>query len=82
VVSSRFHLDLTAGRLVTVLPLSSVEREGWIHRLHVASGNGWVITEQVRTVSASRLSRAAPEIAPSEDELAEVRRILAQMLTV
>jgi PemK-like, MazF-like toxin of type II toxin-antitoxin system len=30
VVSSAFHLDLTARRLVTVLPLTSVERLEWV----------------------------------------------------
>jgi mRNA interferase MazF len=82
VVSSRFHLDLTAGHLVSVLPLTSVERHGWMHRVHVASGDGWIITEQVRTVSADRFRRYAPEIALSKDELDEVRHVLAQMLIV
>ncbi len=82
VVSSRFHLDLTLSRLVTVLPLTSVERQGWLHRVRVASGSGWVITEQIRTVSADRFRRRAPEIALSANELEEVRRALAQMLTV
>jgi len=52
VVSSRFHLDLTANQLVSVLPLTSVERPGRVHRVQVGSAAGWVITEQVRTVSA------------------------------
>lgn len=82
VVSSRFHLDLTMGRLVTVLPLTSVERHGWLHRVHVASGRGWVITEQMRTVSSDRFRRYAPEIELSADELNEVQHILAQMLIV
>jgi mRNA interferase MazF len=82
VVSSRFHLDLTMGHLVSVLPLTNVERCGWIHRVHVASGGGWVITEQIRTVSADRFRRYAPEITLSRDELAEVRQVLAQMLIV
>ncbi len=82
VVSSRFHLDLTMGELVNVLPLTSVERRGWMHRVHVVSGGGWVITEQIRTVSADRLRRYAPEITLSEDELDEVRHVLAQMLIV
>lgn len=80
VVSSRFHLDLTAGELVSVLPLTSVERRGWIHRVHVKSGSGWVITEQIRTVSANRFRRYAEEITLSSDELNEVRHVLAQML--
>jgi mRNA interferase MazF len=82
VVSSRFHLDLTARHLVSVLPLTSVERPGWVHRIRVGSGRGWVITEQVRTVSADRFRRYAPEITLSAEELAEVRHVLAQMLIV
>ncbi|MDQ2708242.1 MAG: type II toxin-antitoxin system PemK/MazF family toxin [Actinomycetota bacterium] len=80
VVSSRFHLDLTMAQLATVLPLTSVERRGWLHRVHVSSGSGWVITEQIRTVTTERFRRHAPEIALSRDELDEVRRALAQML--
>lgn len=80
VVSSRFHLDLTRGQLVTVLPLTSVERSGWLHRVHVAAGGGWVITEQIRTVSADRFRRLAPEITLSAGELDEVRHVLAQLL--
>lgn len=80
VVSSRFHLDVTLGHLVSVLPLTSVERRGWVHRVHITSGNGWVITEQIRTVAAGRFRRYAPEISLSEDELDQVRHTLAQML--
>jgi mRNA interferase MazF len=82
VVSSRFHLDLTAGQLVSVLPLTSVARPGWLHRVAVGSGVGWVITEQIRTVSVARFRRYAPELALADDELAEVRRVLTQMLTL
>jgi mRNA interferase MazF len=80
VVSSRFHLQLTGGQLVSVLPLTTVERPGWRHRVQVGSGRGWVITEQVRTVSAARFRRYAPEIALSAAELGEVRHVLAQIL--
>ena len=82
VVSSHFHLALTMGHLVSVLPLTSVERPGWMHRVRVAAGGGWVITEQIRTVSADRLRRHAPEITLTPAELDDVRRVLAQMLTV
>jgi len=81
VVSSRFHLGITLGQLVSVLPLTSVERPGWLHRVHVAAGGGWVITEQIRTVSISRFRRYASEINLSANELNEVRRMLAHMLT-
>ena len=79
VVSSRFHLDLTAGRLVTVLPLTSVERPGWIHRVGVGSSS-WVITEQIRTVSADRFRRHAAEIRLTAEELRAVRHVLGHML--
>lgn len=82
VVSSQFHLDLTSGQLVSVLPLTSVERRGWMHRIHLASCDGWVITEQIRTVSAHRFRRHAPEITLSDGELDDVRHVLAQMLSI
>lgn len=82
VVSSRFHLDLTGGGLVSVLPLTSRERPGWLHRIHVSAGHGWVITEQIRTVAAQRFRRPAPELALTDNEHAEVRRVLARMLTL
>lgn len=81
VVSSAFHLEITGGSLIAVLPLTSRERSGWLHRPHLKAADGWVITEQVRTVSAQRFRRPAPELAPTDEELATVRRILARMLT-
>ncbi len=80
VVSSAFHLHLTGGALVSVLPLTSVERPGWLHRFALSAGGGWVITEQVRTMAAQRFRRPAPEIVLSSDDLAEVQRVLAKML--
>jgi mRNA interferase MazF len=82
VVSSRFHLDLTTGQLICVLPLTSVEHPDWVHRVRIASGGGWVITEQIRTVAAERLRRHAPEIQLSVAELDEVRHVLGRMLIV
>jgi len=80
VASSSFHLRLTGGALISVLPLTSVERTQWIHRVHVAAAGGWVITEQVRTVSVQRFRRPAPEISLTDHELTEVRHILSRML--
>ena len=82
VVSSRFHLALTNAELVTVLPLTSVERPRWLHRVHVASAANWVITEQVRTISVARFRRYAPEIELDEAERATVRRILSRMIDI
>ncbi len=77
-----YHLDVTLGELVIVRPLTSVERRGWGHRIRVTSGAGWVITEQIHTVSVHRFCRHAPEITVSGVELDEVRHMLAQMLIV
>ncbi len=82
VVSSRFHLDLTMGQRICALPLTSAERVGWLHRVRVGSGGGWVITEQIRTVSVERFRRRAPEIELSVAELDEVRHAPAPMLIV
>jgi mRNA interferase MazF len=82
VVSSRFHLAVTGDQLATVLPLTSVERRGWMHRVPVASGGGWVVTEQIRTVSANRFRRYAPEIWLSGEELDQVRAVLTQMIAL
>ena len=79
VVSSSDHLKLTRATLVTVLPMTTAEKP-WRHRVHVESGGGWVITEQVRTVSAERFRRPAPGIALTEDEFSRVRTILQRML--
>lgn len=79
-VSSRFHLDLTDNALATVLPLTSVERPGWLHHINVGAGEGWLITEQIRTVTTHRFRRPATEIELSDDGLAEVRPVLARML--
>lgn len=79
IVSSRFHLRMTGGQLVSVLPLTGVERPGWLHRVSIGT-RGWVITEQIRTVSLDRFRRFAAELAPSKDELDQVRQVLGQML--
>ncbi|MGB2570462.1 type II toxin-antitoxin system PemK/MazF family toxin [Micromonospora citrea] len=83
VVSSRFHLDLTGGALVSVLPLTTRERPGWLHRVPIEVPDrrtGWVITEQVRTVSANRLTGRGPVYRLRPEQIAEVRRMLRQML--
>lgn len=54
-----------------------------MHRVPVGGGGGgWVITEQVRTIAVQRFRRPAAEIMLSDNELAEVKRVLAKMLLV
>jgi mRNA interferase MazF len=76
VVSSVFHLRLVRGELLGVLPLTTVERIGWLHRVEVAlpgQQTGWAITEQVRTISAARLTGTTPIGQLDEDQIAAVR---------
>ncbi|SFD68158.1 mRNA interferase MazF [Actinopolyspora alba] len=82
VVSSRYHLELTNSALVNVLPLTREERSERSQRVHVAAADSWVVTERVRTVSARNFLRFAPELAPTEEELSEVRRALARTLDI
>lgn len=80
-VSSRFHIRLTAGALLTVLPLTTTERPGLLHRLPVTTKDGTTcaITEQVRTISRRRL-QGEPVARLGPDEVARVREVLAQTL--
>jgi mRNA interferase MazF len=83
VVSSRFHLALTGGALVSVLPLTTRERAGWLHRVTIeipGRRTGWVLTEQVRTVSSTRLAGPGPFYHLSPEQVAEVRDVLRQMI--
>lgn len=85
VVSSRFHLALTGGALITVLPLTTRERQDWPHRIRIdipGKRTGWAITEQVRTVSRARLSGRAPIVQLTSAQVADVRSVLAKMLDV
>ena len=83
VVSSRFHLALTGGALVCVLPLTTRERPGWLHRVRIeipGKRAGWAITEQLRTVSATRLTGRAPIYRLRPEQITEVRSVLRQMV--
>jgi len=81
VVSSRFHLRLTGGTLVTVLPLTTRERPTLLHRVPIVMKDGttYAITEQVRTISRQRL-RGQPVVRLKPDEIANVRETFMQML--
>lgn len=85
VISSAFHLRLTGEALVTVLPVTTRERHGWLHRIPVHSANrssGFVITEQVRTVARTRLRGQRPAWVLTDDEVSAVKRVLRQMIDV
>lgn len=83
VVSSAFHLRLVRGELLSVLPLTTVERVGWLHRVEISlpgQPTGWAIAEQVRTISAARLTGAGPIGQLDEGQIAAVRTVLGRML--
>ncbi len=85
VVSSRFHLRLVRGDLLSVLPLTTVERPHWLHRVEITlpgQKRGWAITEQIRTVSATRLKGADPIGHLDGDQREAVRSVLTRMLDV
>lgn len=79
IVSSAFHLELTGGDIATVLPMTSVHRPGWVHRVPIGESS-WVITDQVRTIATRRLRRRATDLDPAEVEFVEVRRALRMMI--
>jgi mRNA interferase MazF len=83
VVSSAFHLRLVRGELLSVLPLTTARRIGWLHRVEVAlpgHRTGWAITEQIRTISAARLTGTQPIGQLADDQVAAVRSVVSRML--
>lgn len=83
VVSSPFHLRLVRGELLSVLALTTVERVGWLHRLEISlpgQKTGWAITEQIRTISAARLTGTKPIGQLDEAQIAAIRTVLRKML--
>lgn len=81
ILSSAHHLRLMAGALVTVSPLTTTER-GWAQHVAVATPRqtSWVMTEQIRTVSAARFQDQRPLYVLSPTEIAAVQRSRNAML--
>jgi mRNA interferase MazF len=83
VVSSVFHLRLVRGELLSVLPLTTVERVGWLHRIEASlpgHKTGWAVVEQVRTISATRLTGTTPIGQLDKDQIVAIRSVLSKML--
>ena len=70
---------MTGGRLVTVIPLTSTDR-GLPTQPKVKVGRrvSVAMTEQVRTIAASRLTEQAGRLAP--EEIGAIRSIVSQMI--
>lgn len=85
VVSSAFHLRLTRATLLTVLPLTTRSRPGLLHRVEIAmpgQPTGYVITEQLRSIAADRLTRRRPVYELTPDQIADVRAVLRRMVDI
>jgi mRNA interferase MazF len=83
IVSSRFHLALTGGALMNVLPMTTRERPGWMHRIRIDIPDrpvGYAITEQVRTVARTRVSGNSPLYTLSAEQVLAVRTVLSKMI--
>ncbi len=82
IVSSRFHLDLTRSRLVTVVPLTTRQRPGWEHHVPItfAGRTSYAVTEQIRTLSTSRLAGNAPLVMLDASQIATIRPVVTAMI--
>ena len=81
IVSSPLHLRLNLGLQVTVVPVTSTFRD-LRYRIPIESpiGKLYVITDQVQTIPAARLTENGPEWTLSGTEIYNVRRALRLML--
>ena len=81
VISSDFHLRVTRQRLVTVVPLTSRYREGWVH--HVPIGGlrlaSFAITEQMRSLATSRIEQRVLTVLTDAEQDA-MRQALTRMM--
>ncbi len=82
IVSSDFHLRLGRYEMATVMPITSRERPNLRHRVQISAGkvSGWVLTDQLRTISTRRLLDAAPVGTLSQQEIGPLRLIMARMM--
>lgn len=80
IVSSAFHLRV-ASSLVTVVPLTTRHRPFPFRvRIDSLKETSYAITEQVRTISRSRLSGGSRYGRLTMDEIAMVRNVLDAMV--
>lgn len=80
VVSTKLHLRLFP-TLVTILPLTTKARPRFLHRVQLdipGEKTSYVITEQIRTISMSRLGSRLYDL-PAQ-QIDEVRQVVRKML--
>lgn len=84
IVSSPFHVRVTAGELVVTLPLTSRERPGWLHHVPIlVNGHqSYAMTDQPRTIARSRLIGRQPLARLDPHDIAAVREALGEMIDI
>jgi mRNA interferase MazF len=85
VVSTGFHLRLTHGEVVTVVPLTTRPRPQMLHRVEIAMPGrapSFVITEQLRTISTSRLTGTGPLWQVPGELAGQLREVLRRMVDI
>lgn len=85
IVSSTFHLRLTRSSVLTVLPLTTQPRPHLLHRVRIdipGRRTSYVITEQLRSISADRLSSSRPMYELTTDQITEVQDVLRRMIDI
>ena len=83
IVSSLFQLQLTRFSLATVLPLTTRQRPGWEHHRPLqlpGQPMSYVVTEQIRTLTSTRISGKAPLAVLAPQQIADIRPALAAMI--
>jgi mRNA interferase MazF len=63
--------------------MTTRERPGWEHRIRIAipgKPDGYIITEQVHTISRDRLTGPAAVYRLNDQQITTVRRVLAKMI--
>jgi mRNA interferase MazF len=84
VVSSATHLRLTGGQLFSIVPLTTVHRPGWLHRVEITvpgrPGVSYAVSEQVRTLSIARVVGTSPYGPISATDIAAVKHALRKMV--
>ncbi len=82
VISSHVHIRLTAGRMVTVVPVSNTNRRLAFH-VEIDNHHGdptYVLTDQIRSISTVRFQRTEPWWTLKDDEIDRVAYSLRQMV--
>lgn len=77
VISGPTYLEVVTD-LAVVVPVTRTAR-GWENHVHLASLESWAMTEQVRTIARSRITRISGTVTP--EELRSIRQWVVNLIT-